>query len=86
MRVWRLPNSVDTPQGASCGAPEVPLLVPKVRIVVGQVVEGAQVQVADLNYPSKTVQRLCWRLPLSCTDKARQHSCVGTGAMVIFRE
>ncbi len=86
MRVWRLQNSVDTAQGASCGAPEVPLLVPKVRIMVGQVVKGAQVQVADLDHPSKTVQRLCWRLSLSCTDKARQYSCINTAAMVVFRE
>ena len=49
--------------------PQVALLVPKVRVVVGQVVEGAEVQVADLHHPCEAIQRLRGRLSLACTAR-----------------
>lgn len=36
-------------------APQVALLVAKVCVVVGQVVEGAEVQVADLHHPRQPI-------------------------------
>lgn len=56
-------------------APEIALLVPKVRILVWQVVEGAQVQVADLHHPCQALQWLGRRLALACMGTA-QSCCI----------
>jgi len=60
-------------------APQVALLVAEVRVVVGQVVEGGEVQVAHLHHPRQPVQRLHRRLALACA-RAPAGSAAGLGA------